>query len=253
MNPNCQFPNERISVVARAQESGTTATFTSALAAFDQNWNETYGIFSKGMNSDTYEPYRWRPGSITHFGPKNEDVSSLILSIPYTLGYMSAGDLQQGMSVAALSNRLGQFVTVTTESLQLIPIQAAMDAQRNSDSLTVDLVNPDTPGSYPISSYTYFVMYGTKMQDCSKATELMRYILWFMTDQQALEAADNGFATLNEKIVSRVRSEVLSHVQCKGRLVLDLVEDQIAEENKTENTWIIPVAVTCGYYGVVTA
>ncbi|RUS91768.1 hypothetical protein EGW08_000476 [Elysia chlorotica] len=62
LNPNCPFPDEKIRVVARAQKSGTTSTFTSALSAADDNWNATFGVFSQGMNPDTYEPYHWKPG-----------------------------------------------------------------------------------------------------------------------------------------------------------------------------------------------
>ena len=61
------------------------------------------------------------PGTITYFGPRNEDVSSLILSVRYALGYMSAGDIQNDMSVAALVNLQGETVNVTTKSLQVKP------------------------------------------------------------------------------------------------------------------------------------
>ncbi|GFR70161.1 guanylate cyclase 2G [Elysia marginata] len=62
LNPNCAFPDEPIRVIGRAQKSGTTSTLTSALSAADSNWRETYGVFSKGMNPSTYEPYHWKSG-----------------------------------------------------------------------------------------------------------------------------------------------------------------------------------------------
>ncbi|KAK3803743.1 hypothetical protein RRG08_029671 [Elysia crispata] len=241
LNQNCEFPDEKIRVVARAQKSGTTSTFTSALSAADSNWEAAFGDFSEGMNTKTYEPYKWKSGVIAYFGPKNEDVASLILSVRFTLGYISAGDVQEDMSVAGLVNKHGEVVTVNKYSLQ-----AAMDSKRNASSLTVDLLNPDTRGAYPIASYTYLIFYGTQMRDCAVATELMRYILWFMN-----QTAGAGFATLSENMAARVTFEVLTKVTCRGRSVLELVEEQIAEENRTEERWLIPVAVTVPIFLVV--
>ena len=48
-NPGVDLPNSGIRVVARADTSGTTEIFTSALCLFDSNWNETYGNFNEGI------------------------------------------------------------------------------------------------------------------------------------------------------------------------------------------------------------
>ena len=40
--------NQTITVVVRADKSGTTQLFTSALAAFSDNWRSTYQVFSEG-------------------------------------------------------------------------------------------------------------------------------------------------------------------------------------------------------------
>ena len=58
------------------------------------------------------------------------------------------------------------------------------------------------------------------------------------------QTAGAGFATLSENMAARVTFEVLTKVTCRGRSVLELVEEQIAEENRTEERWLIPVAVT---------
>ena len=44
-NRKFTFPNKRIWVVARADDSGTTEVFTSALSSFDSRWNASYGTF----------------------------------------------------------------------------------------------------------------------------------------------------------------------------------------------------------------
>lgn len=47
------LPKATITVVARADESGTTLLFTSALSRADSAWNRTYGSFSKGVTTDS--------------------------------------------------------------------------------------------------------------------------------------------------------------------------------------------------------
>ena len=66
-----------------------------------------------------------------------------------------------------------------------------------TDRLTADLVDCSGPQTYPIVSYTYFIV--RKQQtapNCSAVVELVRYIEWFTTTQEALlHANGQGMAT----------------------------------------------------------
>ena len=82
-------------VIARADKSGTTELFTSALSAFSPAWAMTYGAFSQGLNSETGEPERWNPDVVSYYGKTNQGVSGLILSIKYALGYLAVADAKE--------------------------------------------------------------------------------------------------------------------------------------------------------------
>lgn len=79
-NPGCILPYRRILVTARADDSGSTEMFTSALSDFSEYWANTYGNFSAGLDEETDLPVHWDPGVIALYGRTGRGMSGLILS-----------------------------------------------------------------------------------------------------------------------------------------------------------------------------
>ncbi|XP_033753896.1 retinal guanylyl cyclase 1-like [Pecten maximus] len=241
-NPYLNMPNKRIIVIARADKSGTTSTFTEALTAFSPEWKQQYGVFSKGYDSANGVPYSWGSNVITYYGQQNRGVSGLILSFRNSIGYLSVADAYEAnIESAAIINKAGRAINANAST-----VQSAMDylSERNTE-LTFSLADAGSESAYPIAGFTHIIMYKTQMEDCASSKELIRYIFWAMTEEDQRAACDSkGMAPLSKALVQQILTVVLKNVLCHGANVWDMVQSDIASENKVEQHWIIPVAIT---------
>ncbi|KAJ8302676.1 hypothetical protein KUTeg_019072 [Tegillarca granosa] len=241
-NPNSTMPNEEIIVIARADKSGTTNIFTGALSAFSRAWASSYGTFSKGLNTDTNQPYNWGRNIIKYYGERNRGVSGLLISFRYSIAYLSVADaLESDLLHAKIENKVGFYAHVSSES-----IQSAMDyASRFSTNLTFDLLDIQSELAYPIAGFTYLIFYKREMGDCDSAKELVHYIYWFMTSNDQIRVCEEkGFAPLSETMVTRITESVLKVITCKGNNVWDMVQQDLHTPQVTDNGWIVPVVVS---------
>uniref|UniRef100_A0A2C9M6S0 Protein kinase domain-containing protein n=1 Tax=Biomphalaria glabrata TaxID=6526 RepID=A0A2C9M6S0_BIOGL len=158
----------------------------------------------------------------------------------YSLSYLSVGEAESdNISYAAIGNINDEFILPSMASLQ-----GAMIYKENDTSLTPYLVDPKTPGAYPVSSYTYLVFYRTYKTDCATVMEMVRFFMWLTSDPQAQKDADHyGFSTLSDRMKQRVHDEVLKKVTCNGELVIDMIEAD-SEETVDTPAWVIPVSIT---------
>ena len=78
LNPSFSFPNQTITVVVRAEGSGTTSIFTTALSYFDPV------LFP---NATTLFPTPLPPNFITAHG--NNGVFYIVGNTPYSVGYVA--------------------------------------------------------------------------------------------------------------------------------------------------------------------
>jgi serine/threonine protein kinase len=242
-NPGGTLPNARIVVIARADKSGSTSLFTSALSSVDQNWDDIYGTFSKGIDSNG-KPYHWNSDTITYYGMQTRGVAGLLLSFKNSIGYLSVADVQEGVTVTALlRNKAGEYMSPTS-----LAVQNAMDffAMQNPSALTFSLANSGGTGAYPIAGFTHFIIYKTQMKNCNSAKELVRYINWFLTeDIPRSDSEAMGFAPLSSDMVNRVQKEVVEQVTCEGRnMWLEVLADKENEGKVEGDSWETTVAIT---------
>ena len=118
MNPGHQLPDKEITVIARSDKSGTTHSFTSALAASCPVWEAEYGVFSHGLDENGM-PIKWNKSAVHFFGYGNRGMSGLLLSLPYSIGYASVADIfVSKLKYARIQNNAGTFVEASTETVQ---------------------------------------------------------------------------------------------------------------------------------------
>lgn len=242
-NPYGTLPNAKIIVIARADKSGSTSLFTSALSSVDQNWNSVYGTFSKGIDSNGV-PYHWNSDTITYYGMQTRGVAGLLLSFQNSIGYLSVADVQDGVTnTALLQNGAGEYMSPTS-----LAVQNAMDyfAIQNPTALTFSLANSGSMGSYPIAGFTHFIIYKTQMKNCNSAKELVRYINWFLTeDTPRSDCEALGFAPLSSDMVNRIQREVIEQVYCEGRnMWIEVLADKENEEKVVDDSWQTAVAIS---------
>ena len=176
LNPGVTLPATDILVVHRSDGSGTSYVFTDYLSSVSPAWATKPG---KGKE------LQWPVG----LGAKgNEGVAGQVRQSPGAIGYVElAYATQNRMPTAKLRNANGEFVAPTIESVTAAAAGAASKLPANTD-YRVSIVNAPGTGVYPISSFTWIIVY-QHQADAAKKQKLVDFLHWALTDGQAMEAA----------------------------------------------------------------
>jgi phosphate transport system substrate-binding protein len=194
-NPGISLPDQAITVVTRADSSGTTYAFTSHMAAA----SETLGVqWTPGVDKSV----NWR-GSIAAQG--NDGVAALIQLTPGAVGYIEFGYAHLArLPMAALQNASQQFVLPDEGG------RAGGEALADAaipDDLQIKVPDPQSPGAYPIVTYTWLLT--RRQYDTPEQAEALKALLRFcMAERQQRIAAELGYVALPDHVVSRLLSEI---------------------------------------------
>jgi phosphate transport system substrate-binding protein len=175
LNPGVTLPATDILVVHRSDGSGTSYVFTDYLASVSPAWATKPG---KGKE------VQWPVG----LGAKgNEGVAGQVKQTPGAIGYVELAYANQNkLAAAELKNATGEFVAPSIASVTAAAAGAAGKLPANTD-YRVSIVNAAGAGVYPISSFTWIILY-EKQPDAVKGKKLVDFLEWALTDGQALEA-----------------------------------------------------------------
>jgi phosphate transport system substrate-binding protein len=82
-----------------------------------------------------------------------------------------------------------------------------------NDSLAVNIWNQDGAGAYPISAFTYIIIYKdlSPVKDQAKAKALVDFLKWAVTDGEKL-AGEMGYAPLAEPVQAKATEAIDSLV-----------------------------------------
>ncbi|MBN9350729.1 MAG: phosphate ABC transporter substrate-binding protein PstS [Chitinophagaceae bacterium] len=196
VNPGVQLPDLPVSVVHRSDGSGTTYIFSDYLSKISAAWKAKPGT---GKSLD------WPVG----LGAKgNEGVSGMVKQTPGSIGYVElVYALQNKMPAAQLQNKAGNFVSASLQSTS-----AAANTGLPAD-MRVSLTNTDAPDGYPISSFTYLLIYKNQQYDDrteTKAKGTVDLINFVLHDGQQYAKA-LGYAPLPAEAVNKAE-EILKSV-----------------------------------------
>ena len=145
-NPGAKLPRTAITVVHRADGSGTTSIFTSYLSAVSASWSAKAG-HDLAVN--------W-PIGIGALGSQN--VLRDVQQQPGAIGYLELSYARQaGLPVASIQNQAGEFIVPSSTGAALA-INAFDDAL--AQDLRAPLVNPPASAkqAYPITGLTYVLI-----------------------------------------------------------------------------------------------
>jgi phosphate transport system substrate-binding protein len=200
-NPGLDLPSTPITVVRRAEGSGTTYAFTNHLNAVGKAIGEkwTPGVSKASDN--------W-PGR-TVGGRGNDGVAALIQQIPGSIGYLEYGYAKLAeLPAAVLENRSGAHVAPTPESslaALTIPKDFKMPEQFR-------IWIPDPPGkdAYPIVTYTWLLCYKdyrNYSRDSRFAETLKKVLRYCLTEGQKV-SAELGYIPLPREVAEPVLKAV---------------------------------------------
>ena len=126
-------------------------------------------------------------------GKGNEGVSGLILQTPNSIGYVELIYAKQNnLAYATVKNKAGEFVKPDVESVTAAAAGVEMPAD-----FRVSIVDAAGPKAYPISTYTWLLVYEKNKAEVGAA--LKGFLRWMAADGQKL-APELGYAPLPEKV-----------------------------------------------------
>jgi phosphate transport system substrate-binding protein len=193
-NPGVTLPANDITVVHRSDGSGTSAVFTDYLSKISAEWKDKVGA---GISPS------WPVGL---GGKGNEGVTGQVKQTPNTIGYVElAYAVKNNLPVAQLKNASGSFVT---PSIEAVTAAASGSAASTPEDLRVSITNATGAQAYPISSYTYILVYKNQ-KDAAKGKALVDFLWWGIHDGEGF-AKDLQYAPLPADIVKRAEAKISS-------------------------------------------
>jgi phosphate transport system substrate-binding protein len=185
LNPGITLPGTNITVVHRAEGSGTTYIWVDYLSKVSPAFKSTVGVSTA---------VKWPTGV---GGQGNEGVAGLVSQTPGAIGYVELiYALQTKISYGAVQNMAGEFVTASEAS---VTAAAAAAASQMPADFRVSITNAPGKGVYPISSFTWLLLYESP-KDKNQAKIMVDFVKWALSDGQKF-AGSLGYAPLPAEVV----------------------------------------------------
>lgn len=189
-NPELKLPDTPITVVVRADSSGTTAVFTKHLSAINADFKQKLG------EGNTVN---WPATDKFIKSPKNDGVTATVRQTPGAIGYIEYGFAKLAkVDFAQLQNKAGQYVVPNAESGA-----EALAAVNMPENLVAWLPDPDGAKSYPITSYTWMI-FRKDNGNPAKAKAMRDMVEYSLTEGQKI-ADSMGYIPLPPPVVEQVR------------------------------------------------
>ena len=203
INAGVTLPDLDITVVSRADGSGTTWIFTNYLDKISPEWHEKVG---------TDKAVEWPLGV---GGKGNEGVSQYVMKVKGAIGYVEfAYALQNNMAYTQLQNGAGQFVAPTIESFQA----AAANADwANAPGFYMVLTNQPGDASWPITGASFILIY-KEQADAKIAEAMLNFFDWGFKHGTDIAKALN-YVPMPENVIAQVESLWKSSVTAGGQPV----------------------------------
>ena len=185
LNAGVTLPATDITVAHRADGSGTTYIWVDFLSKLSPEWKTKVGVATS---------VNWPTGV---GGRGNEGVSGLVKQTPGAIGYVELiYALQNKIAYGSVMNAAGEPVKATVES---VTAAAAEAVKAMPPDFRVSITNAPGKGVYPISSFTWMLLY-ENAKDKAQAKTMVDFMKWALTDGQKY-CAELGYAPLPESIV----------------------------------------------------
>jgi phosphate transport system substrate-binding protein len=172
LNPGVPLPDAAISVVRRADGSGTTFIFTNYLSKVNPEWKAKAGE-GTAVN--------WPAGA---GGKGNEGVAAFVQRLPNSIGYVEYAYAKQNkMAYVQLKNAAGNFVEPDDANFKAAAANA--DWSKSFFQLLTEQPGKD---AWPISGATFILLHRTPDKP-AKAAAVLRFFDWAYANGDKMAAA----------------------------------------------------------------
>lgn len=199
LNPGKKLPNQSITVVHRADGSGTTFIFTDYLNEVSKPWAEKVG---KGA------AVKWPAGSSVG-GKGNEGVAANVTRVKGSIGYVEyAYAKKNNIKYMQMMNKDGQYVAPSEKTFAA----AAAGADWFSvPGMGISLVEQKGAASWPITGASFVLMY-KEPANKQASKDVIKFFNWAFKDGQQL-ALDLDYVPLPDTLTKAIASKVWSQIK----------------------------------------
>lgn len=201
LNPGVALPDVAITVVHRADGSGTTFNFTDYLAAVSPEWSTKVG---KGA------AVKW-PAASSVGGKGNEGVAANVNRVKGAVGYVEYAYVKKNnMPFMQLQNADGKYVK--PDDVTFAAAAAGAD-WFSVPGMGVSMVNAKGATSWPISTASFILMYKEPANKAESA-EVLKFFDWSFKNGKKL-ASDLDYVPLPDSLTDQIRSKVWAQIKNK--------------------------------------
>ncbi len=176
-NPGVALPARPITVVRRAEGSGTTFIFTSYLSQVSGEWQQTIGTTTDWKKLPKLDEQPW---GVTATG--NSGVAREVSRTVGAIGYVELTfALSSGLPVGLVQNRQGVFVVATPASVAAAAT-AANQFRPPADALHFTLTDAPGEESYPIVGTVWAVLSPDRHDN--RRSEAIAFLRWCVSEGQ---------------------------------------------------------------------
>jgi len=199
LNPGKKLPDQAITVVHRADGSGTTFNFTDYLSAISKDWADKVG---KGA------AVKW-PAASSVGGKGNEGVAANVNRVKGAIGYVEYAYVKKNnMNFLQLQNADGKFVS--PDDLTFAAAAAGAD-WFSVPGMGVSMVNAKGATSWPISTASFILMY-KEPTDKAASQEVVKFFDWAFKNGKPM-AAELDYVPLPDALTAQIRQKVWSQIK----------------------------------------
>lgn len=186
INAGVSLPSSGITVVHRSDGSGTTFVWADYLSKISPEWKDKVGANSS---------LNWPVGV---GGKGNEGVAGLVTQSPGSLGYVElVYALQSKIAYGAVQNIANEFVSPDVKSVTAAALGAMPAIPKD---FRVSITNSPGAGAYPISSFTWMLLYENP-ENKAHAAVMNDFMKWALSSGQPM-AETLGYARLPDALVA---------------------------------------------------
>jgi phosphate transport system substrate-binding protein len=199
LNPGKSLPNQAITVVHRADGSGTTFNFTDYLSAVSKDWSDKVG---KGA------AVKW-PAASSVGGKGNEGVAANVNRVKGSIGYVEYAYVKKNnMNFLQLQNADGKYVS--PDDLTFAAAAAGAD-WFGVPGMGISMVNAKGASSWPISTASFILMY-KEPGDKAASKAVTAFFDWsFKNGKKMAEELD--YVPLPDALTQQIRQRVWSQIK----------------------------------------
>jgi phosphate transport system substrate-binding protein len=198
LNPGKKLPDQNITVIHRADGSGTTFNWTDYLSEISPEWKSKVG---KGA------AVKW-PASSSVGGKGNEGVAANVNRVKGAIGYVEYAYVKKNnMNFMQLQNRAGNFVSPDDTTFAA----AAAGADWFSvPGMGLSIVNQGGKDTWPVTTASFIIMYKDPA-DNKASQEVLKFFDWSFRNGKKM-SEDLDYVHLPVALQDQIRQKVWSQI-----------------------------------------